>query len=1148
MPLPGYGNSQVDPGLLGGVNSMQSGAGLMPGGLPQPGGFQTPMGFPPPYVMPMAPAMFGSGVSPYPRPMGMFSPPGMNFGSAFGSDQRMQQQRMLGHGYQMGSYAQTGMGVAARVGGGMAAWSGGSAMGAAIGSAVMPGIGTAVGGFIGGMAGSMGFESSGLGDFAQRAGEGVMAPFHQATMRAAQLQNSSMSYVRSGGDLGMGGAGLSMGAARTTQHQLMGVADSRQFQRETGARFNRQDVMRISQLAGEMGMLDQAQTATEITQHITKISKALANIMKIAGEPDIKNAMRMMGQLRMTGMNIGEQQTAVMNAKTFARMAGVSVSDAISGGMAGMGMFQQQGMTGAAGLNAGMAAMGMAGMAAGALSPRQMALMGGREGIQQNITSGAAAAGSLDPVMMSMLTRRNGQLAVDPNRLLGMISGKTGLGQSIGQTAVNFNDPNAIQEFSYRRGELRDQMQRMMGPQASVLLPMIQAIQVARSVPGMSLGAAFRTLGMDEQQANTFQTLARSREFWSGMRQQIDQNREQMQRDRAHSHEMTRDAAASQPLIFGEQRRTLGRGLSNLSDGFNRWRRNNAEEDDAEANATSLGGDKGVLRMAHSERFSSDVGNARARDALRGTGGSDVFTGALGMGMGRSRMDASNGFRGFEGPDGYGLSQASRGGLSNLGLVRKQMDFSEQWAYAFGNKGPASSAATADKYMQDTIAVAGSIEKAFSASAADRATHQNAAQTKLGVKQSTFDSFTSRAAALIIRKAADKYTLMGKNDKFTPAELEEHILKAARDSGINTKDPAIRAKLLSAEMKQTILNSAVMSGDAKSRTVLQELQQRGGEGSERNRIDDISVTRETADTTRLNAAASLGVRGGLFAGPSEESVKALSEIISGPTGKDDQGKLTRGRQQLLSAMADEQAANEKGGAEGQTLRESAIKKRAALAREFGSKLGNIESEVNKSLSSLNDNKRKELLSNIAGSSAGQLAAAGRQMTQASISSQFYGGLEQSVGSRGVRAFEKAFSTSKDLKAAYGAATEFAGDSEKELFAAASRGDKKAMDQLRGRMLDKGKTGLQSVGGEGLSPGQSKETELEKTINEIQSSAQKLGTDQFTVSVGKFSEASDALLKAAEKLQDSSVLGALGNVVNSGNTAVGWVENKLGFGS
>lgn len=1157
MPLPGFGNSQVDPGLLGGVNSMQYGAGLMPGGLPQPGQFQTPQ-FPPPFVMPMAPAQFGSGVSPYARPMGAFAPIGVQFpfGSAFGSDHRMQQQRSQGFGFQMGSYAQTGAGVAARVGGGLGAWAGGAALGAKMGAFAGP-MGAAIGGFAGGVAGALGFEGSGLGEFSQRMGEGIMAPFHAGAMRAAQLQTSSLGHVRSGSDLGFGGAGLGMGASRGLQNQLMNVADSRQFQRDTGARFNRQDVMRITQLAGDMGMLDQAQTATEISQSVTKISKALSNIMKIAGEPDVRNAMKMMSQLRSTGMSVAESQTAVQNARTFARMAGTSIQDVMASGMQGAGMFQQQGMTAASGLGAGMAAAGMAGMAAGALSPRQMALFGGREGIQQNLTGGAAAAGSLDVMMMSMVSRQGGQLAIDPKRMQAMLGGRTGLGQAIGQTAINFNDPNAIQEFSFRRGDLRDQMQRMMGPQASVLLPMMQAIQVAKSIPGMSLGGAFRTLGMDEQQANTFQTLARSKEFWSGVRQQIDESKVQAQRDRAHQREMIKDAAAEFKWTD-----SVGRGISEtfrgIGDSVNEFRRGLDEDSEAEAAAESRGGGLGVLRLARAGRSQSKLLNARARDALRAGTPAD-FNQLLQGGTASMRQqqaaqqtqETASASNWFQGPEGFGFTQAGRGGLTNVDLVKGQMDTFERAGYFAGT---AMSANTARAISNRRAGFGQQLDAAFTAGSSDlvkfsavAATKLRGSTTKLGTKvdDSKYADFEARAAARVTQNAASKRDKFSSNEKYERTDLEKDILAAADEAGIDIKDPQVRARLLSAETRQAVLGSAAEGAPAETREVLEESRQRAGEIVSRDNIEQIALSRKAADTKIETSLKSLGLKGGFGKSSAldRESVAALSEIVAGGT-TGEQGKETEIRQKLLRIKSIEERASRSIGARQRELFAQAKSLRATLRSDkqyTSEQLAAQENAVELSLNKLDADKRKDILNQLGSMTAEQLTSAGKEITTAAQQKLVSSGMESQLGADLSKKFTEGLGSTGDFQKGLAAVVQspdfekrITSESERKLYRSAAAGNAKALSQLRGKFMEGADETTKMAAGAGLTSTQEAKTPLENIIDEIQTTAQSMGTDQFTVSVGKFSEASSVLLEAATSLRDSSVSGFLGGLLGGGD--------------
>jgi hypothetical protein len=441
--------------------------------------------------------------------------------------------------------AAVGMGLGGRAGGNLARMGGGGARAMRMGR-----FGGRIGGIAAGAAAGFGM----LGFGAERGAEMALEPAIETRGFGRQLQDISQQFVVGGPDMSPAGRGLSTRAAIRTASQMQQGVEKNQM-----SGFNMRDIMGITQQAADQGMLDMAQNSSQITQQVRNVARGLKAFMQIAQEPDVKQAMSMMGQMRTMGLTIPETNIAMRNASQFARMAGVDTKEAIAqGGLPGAMTFQRMGMSAGLGLQVGTAAMGMArqGVAGGAFTPGQLAMAGGQAGVTQTMTEAAGAGLGIDFPILSMLGRnQQGQLQIDPGRAERVMSGQMSLSQQATEGAQNLQrlgGERVIMELSTRMNEIRDQLGRQLGPQGSVLLALRQATNTMKEVPGLSLGGALRMIGMDPQQARTMEVMGQSPQFWKGLQTQHQVN--------------IREARAEE-----SQRRERIRETSDLSSRVGRW-------------------------------------------------------------------------------------------------------------------------------------------------------------------------------------------------------------------------------------------------------------------------------------------------------------------------------------------------------------------------------------------------------------------------------------------------------------------------------------------------------------------------------------------------------------------------------------------------
>jgi len=469
-------------------------------------------------------------------------------------------------------------------------------LGARLGAdAALGSIGARVGGRYGGRMGAaagaalgfVGSEVSGLGNMAQNAFmENVALPAMNTRAYGSGLENVSRGFVSGGSEMSNSGSGWSKAAATRAAAGLEQMAQSTSFQKETFNRFNTADVMRIGQASGQEGLLSGVQTGSDMKSRVREISKSLTSVMELANEPDVLRAIQVMGQMRSSGLGLGETTRAVQNGRSFARMAGTSFEGlANTGGAMGSSAFQSLGLTQGLGMTTGMANTGMA-MAAQntGMSPQMMNLMGGAHGMAGLNTM--FSAGMLQMPMMApgMMTSGGG---INLNNMRGMMSGRmsafdmTSAGSSTMSAMGQGMGVGGLGMALGMQPLLQDTVGRMVqsqGPFAQRHMEDRQIMSLSRNM-GLRGSEGFMTaaqmMGMNGTQA-----MARAQELGdprthSRRRQQIEVNR------RERRTEELRDNEAREPGFMQEMEglyapardlgslgRSISRGAHSISSAF----------------------------------------------------------------------------------------------------------------------------------------------------------------------------------------------------------------------------------------------------------------------------------------------------------------------------------------------------------------------------------------------------------------------------------------------------------------------------------------------------------------------------------------------------------------------------------------------------
>jgi len=599
--------------------------------------------------------------------------------------------------------AQTAVGIGARLGLGSVAATAGAMAGTALGGP----IGGVIGGFV-----APYIADSFIGESVERVATLPFRSLINQRQRAMQLQHATTQFMRSGSELSASGIGLSNTGAYDLERGITRMSESTGFRRDTRNQFNRQDMVRITQLAAQTGLLDNAQSVDQITRDMGKIGRALTTFMKVMDEPDVQAAMSMMGKMRNLGMNLPEMGVAAQHARSFARMAGTNVQNVMQAGMQGAQMFQGMGLSGATGLATGMAAVGNAGILSGMLDPRQLAMLGGREGITQNLTAAAGNVSNLDVLLPGLLRKGKGGLEIDQEAMLGLASGKRDIQGMVRESArrmAGFGPRGFVEEYSTRKNELRDQLMGAFGGQGAILAPMMIAQGIA-ATGATDFRGGLRLQGLSEEQARTIE-LARTPEFFQRMRAQADnqmeRRRTEVDRRRASFEEA--NEARNQRLMASvgisavrRQGRLLGRQFDNF------FREFAGEDQDTEEQRLFLGGGDVLAR--------APTGSLGTEEQLR------TITERLGTAEGRTRIagrmtdlnatrfqrnrdrdetlerqerqrrtmsmfmtaPVANLIDSFRGESGFSLFDDSRGSIGNRRVLRRNQSRGAQWAFALG--------------------------------------------------------------------------------------------------------------------------------------------------------------------------------------------------------------------------------------------------------------------------------------------------------------------------------------------------------------------------------------------------------------------------------------------------------------------------------
>jgi len=400
---------------------------------------------------------------------------------------------------------------------------GGSMLGGALGLAAFGPLGGFAGSMIGGMAGSA------LGGMAMN------APLMDI-QRGRGIQNMTSSFMAGGASLNpFTGMGMERGAATQTARGLRQFGQNYDFQRQTG--FNTEDVMKLTQLAGDQGLLQTAQNPEDIVNKMKQVSKSISALVKITGDPDVKNAMAHLGQMRQLGFEgLSGQTGAVASRARFAQMAGVSqgaMHDQY--GMPGAYMAQNMGLAGATGYSAGMIGGTTANQAISSRSftDVQLNLAGGKQGVAQTITNAMLRAVDRDVYVAAATRGGDGEdLTVDKDAFLSAV--RAGPAKAAEMMSESLGKLSPAQRTSYKRqsAALKAQLVQQMRPDEFEIAGLEQAMSMDEAA-GSQIGFGGGLEAVFGDAAETVRLTYKNPDTWKAKIQQAkvtDRERRAMQR------------------------------------------------------------------------------------------------------------------------------------------------------------------------------------------------------------------------------------------------------------------------------------------------------------------------------------------------------------------------------------------------------------------------------------------------------------------------------------------------------------------------------------------------------------------------------------------------------------------------------------------
>lgn len=388
----------------------------------------------------------------------------------------------------------TGLGVASMVGG-IGTMGAGFAAGK---GAVIPGLLTKTLGVLGGGA-MMG------------AGIAAMGVVHGYKKRMSAIDD--MRNALEGSRMGYGLSDPITGAMTNTAAFNL----SKQMESSAaGSGFKNNDLKQVMGQASGLGMLNGMQSLGQVTKRVVDLAKASREIVELGEGISMSDAMQL--QKLTQGMGISTNKFRGMsigkNLVMAARASNMSMDQAAQVGGMGAMTYQQVGLGAASGMNAAlygnMASAGLTGV--GAFSQRQLAALGGQQGVAQNLLAGQAgtmARMSDTLVMGAVKLDASGEFRMDRELLDQYVRGDrsreemVSRGKSIGKGMSKGARARLMEKLQFSMPELRESMSDMLSPEEQMSIQ-ARGILDLRKRTGMSHKRATHAYFQNAEQAESF--------------------------------------------------------------------------------------------------------------------------------------------------------------------------------------------------------------------------------------------------------------------------------------------------------------------------------------------------------------------------------------------------------------------------------------------------------------------------------------------------------------------------------------------------------------------------------------------------------------------------------------------------------------------
>ena len=221
----------------------------------------------------------------------------------------------------------------------------------------------------------------------------------------AMMANTARTSVFGSGASTSGGFGMSATRAQEIA-QALTVAGGQDLMLETGSYNEIADNMMRAGIFQEVGDMD----ANKVVDGVKKATSVLKLIQRITGDPDIKNGIQTLATLKAGGLDdIQQMGVAVNRLRAASASSGISMDQLMNTiGNQGAVMAQQNGISANTGMLA--SADAFAGFTAarrsGLISGTESAMLGGVEGMTQNLMGGAYQ--TLNSGISRMIMQGNG--------------------------------------------------------------------------------------------------------------------------------------------------------------------------------------------------------------------------------------------------------------------------------------------------------------------------------------------------------------------------------------------------------------------------------------------------------------------------------------------------------------------------------------------------------------------------------------------------------------------------------------------------------------------------------------------------------------------------------------------------------------------